>query len=231
MFALSRILVYSRFGLDRFLCSLYAGFWFIQGLAQTGFYVRCMQDSGLFKVWLRQVFMFAVYRILVYSRFGLDRFLCLLYAGLLFIQGLVQTGLYVSCMQDSCLFKVWFKQVFMFTVYRILVYSRFGLFYVCCIQDSGLFKVWFRQVLMFAVYRILVYSRFGVDRFLCSLYTGFWFIQGLVQTGFYVCCIQDSGLFKVWFRQASLQYVSVVYIYYHITFVIFPFKIVTFFHR
>jgi hypothetical protein len=54
-----------------------------------------------------------------------------------------------------------------------------NLFYVRFIQDSGLFKVWFRQVFMFAVCRILVYSRFGLDRFLCSLYAGFWFIQGL----------------------------------------------------
>jgi hypothetical protein len=88
MFAVYRILVYSRFGLDRFLCLLYTGFWFIQGLVWTGFYVRCIQDSSLFKVWLRQVFMFAVCRILVYSRFGLDRFLCSLYAGFWFIQGL-----------------------------------------------------------------------------------------------------------------------------------------------
>ena len=36
---------------------------------------------------------------------------------------------------------------------------------------------------------------------ICSLlYTIFWFIQGLVQTGFTVY----SGLFKVWFRQVSL---------------------------
>jgi hypothetical protein len=45
-------------------------------------------------------------------------------------------------------------------LYRILVYSRFGLDRF--IQDSGLFRVWFRQI-----------------------YTGFWFIQGLVYTGFW----------------------------------------------
>jgi len=49
------------------------------------------------------------------------------------------------------------------------------LFKVWFIQDSGLFRVWFRQV-----------------------YTGFWFIQGLVYR-----FIQDSGLFRVWFRQVS----------------------------
>ena len=68
MLAVCRTLVYSRFGLNRCLCSQYTGFWFIQGLAY---------------------FMFAVYRILVYSRFGLDRFLCALYTGFWFIQGLV----------------------------------------------------------------------------------------------------------------------------------------------
>jgi branched-subunit amino acid transport protein AzlD len=62
------------------------------------------------------------------------------------------------------------------------------LYNVWFIQDSGLFSVWFRQV-----------------------YTGFWFIQCLVQTGLYRILvysvfgsdkfIQDSGLFSVWFRQ------------------------------
>jgi putative heme iron utilization protein len=62
-------------------------------------------------------------------------------------------------------------------LYRILVYSEFGL--ARFIQDSGLFRVWFRQVYSeFGTDRILVYSGFGLDRF-----------------------IQDSGLFRVWFRQ------------------------------
>ena len=60
-----------------------------------------------------------------------------------------------------------------FGLYRILVYSGFGLDRF--IQDSGLFRVWFT-----GLYRILVYSGFGLDKF-----------------------IQDSGLFRVWFRQVS----------------------------
>jgi hypothetical protein len=68
----------------------------------------------------------------------------------------------------------------------ILVYSWFGLDRFT--QDFGLFMVWFRQV-----------------------YTGFWFIHGLVSTGLHRILVyswlgvnrftQDSGLFRVWFRQ------------------------------
>jgi putative heme iron utilization protein len=57
------IAIYSGFGLDRFI-----------------------QDSGLFRVWFRQVY---ICRIAVYSGFGLDRFI-----------------------QDSGLFRVWFRQVY-----------------------------------------------------------------------------------------------------------------------
>jgi len=62
---------------------------------------------------------------------------------------------------------------------------------VLFIMDSGLFRVWFRYV-----------------------YTGFWFIQGLVKTSLYKILIysgfgldrfiQDSDLFRVRFRQISL---------------------------
>ena len=57
-FGLNRILVYSGFGLDRFI-----------------------QDYGLFRVWFRQVYtrfwfiQIGLDRILVYSGFGLDRFI------------------------------------------------------------------------------------------------------------------------------------------------------------
>jgi hypothetical protein len=47
----------------------------------------------------------------------------------------------------------------MFLLYRITVYSGFGLDRF--IQDYSLFRVWFRQV-----YTGLVYSGFGLDRFI-----------------------------------------------------------------
>ena len=60
-----------------------------------------------------------------------------------------------------------------FGLYRILVYSGFGLDRFIqdfgldrFIQESGLFRVWFRQV----------YTGFWFGQ----VYTGFWFIQGLV---------------------------------------------------
>jgi hypothetical protein len=73
----------------------------MQGSVQTGSYMilfysgfgsdRFIQDSGLFRVWFRQV-----YTGLFYSGFGSDR--------IRFIQGSVQTG--------SVLFRVWFRQVY-----------------------------------------------------------------------------------------------------------------------
>ena len=58
--------------------------------------------------------------ILVYSGFGLDRFI-----------------------HDSGLFRLWFRQVYTGFWFR-QVYSGFGLDRF--IHDSGLFRVWFRQV-------------------------------------------------------------------------------------
>ena len=92
-------------------------------------------------------------RIVVYSEFGLDRFIqdCGLfrvrfgqvYTGLWFIQSSVRTGLY-----------------------RIVVYSEFGLDRF--IQDCGLIRVWFRQDC--GLFRVR----------LRQVYTGLWFNQSLV---------------------------------------------------
>jgi hypothetical protein len=68
-----------------------------------------------------------LYRILFYSWLGLDRFI-----------------------QDSVLFRDWFRQVYTGLFYSGLGLDRF-------MEDSVLFRAWFRQI-----------------------YTGFCFIQGLV---------------------------------------------------
>jgi hypothetical protein len=65
-----------------------------------------------------------------------------------------------------------------FGLYRILVYSGFGLDRILVYSGFGLYRILVYSG--FGLYRILVYSGFGLDRF-----------------------IQDSGLFRVWFRQVS----------------------------
>ena len=99
------------FGIDRF--SVYISLiikdfplWgFIYILVYTGFlFIHCSDQTGL-------------YRILVYSLFGLDRFIqdsCLSLFGLdRFIQDSCLSLLGLDrFIQDSCLFTVWFRQVY-----------------------------------------------------------------------------------------------------------------------
>ena len=169
---------------------------------------------------------FGLYRILVYSLFGLDRFIqdsCLftvrfrqVYTGFLFIHCSADRFIQDSCLftvrfrQDSCLFTVWFIQdSCLFTVRLRQVYT--GFLFIHCSVQTGLYRILvyhcsvqtgLYRILVYhcwvqtGLYRILVYSLFGLDRFIhdsClytvwfrQVYTGFLFIHCLVQTGFTV---------------------------------------------
>ena len=98
---------------------------------------------------------------------------------------------------------------------------------VFCLEQTGIWLIPVKLAKIFCIlyllglYRIPVYPGFGLDRFIQDsslsrvrvrqVYTGFQFIQGLVQTGLYRIpvypgfsldrFIQDSSLSRVRFRQ------------------------------
>ena len=84
------------------------------------------------------------------------------------------------------------------------------LFKVRCMQDFGLFRVWFTQVSLYKVlqWNCLVHwtclgPTFVIKRDWCPLDTA-WLKIFYFETLFKICFLQDSGLFKVRFRQVSL---------------------------
>ena len=163
---LYRILFYSGFGSDRLIeDSVLFRVRFRQvytGLFSSGFGSdRFIQDSVFFRVRFRQV-----------------------YTGFCFIQGSVQTGLYrIRFIQGSVqtgLYRILFSSGFgsdRFIQDSVLFRVRFRQVYI----DSVLFRVWLRQVytgfcfiqglVETGLYRILFYSGFGSYRIL--FYSGF----------------------------------------------------------